>query len=167
MYLFWCWMVRLVSFPCSSPKLGLAVRLVHSSNPHRTSLRGERGMKENVKSWHLLLNWGQEATAFHSLFSALNPSLTRGVRTTVSPLRALRIELFIAKSISRAWKKVVFLIKFCVAWNISGWNQPRTYCNPTEPCIVHLWSYSGHQNTDPEKDHQSYEGKTGKAVEDG
>lgn len=111
MYLFWCWMVRLVSFPCSSPKLGLAVRLLHSSNPHRTSLRDERGMKEYVKSWHLLQNWGQEATAFHSLLSALNPSLTRGVRTTVSLLRALRIELFVAESISRAWKKGFFLNK--------------------------------------------------------
>lgn len=111
MYLFWWWMVRLVSFPCSSPKLGLAVRLVQSSNPHRTSLRDERGVNEYVKSWHLLQNWGQEATAFHLLLSALNPSLTRGVRTTVSLLRALRIELFIAESISRAWKKVFSLNK--------------------------------------------------------
>lgn len=49
MYLFWWWMVRLVSFPCSSPNLGLAVRLVHSSKPHRTSLTETR--EEVRKVW--------------------------------------------------------------------------------------------------------------------
>lgn len=46
-YLFWWWMVRLVSFPCSSPNLGLSVRLVHSSKPHRTSL-----MDKVRKQWN-------------------------------------------------------------------------------------------------------------------
>lgn len=49
MYLFWWWMVRLVSFPCSSPNLGFSVRLVHSSRPHRTSLMEPREENDDEK----------------------------------------------------------------------------------------------------------------------
>lgn len=76
---------------------GCQVHAQEQSTQH-VSVREERGCEEERSFQH--------RRPVDSLLSALNPSLTAGVRTTVSLLRAFRIQLFITESVSRGWGKV-------------------------------------------------------------
>lgn len=66
-------MVRLVTFPFSSPNVGLSVRLVHSSRPHSTSLPGNREEGEREEKWTQLVGSRRSSPILFSF--SLNYSL--------------------------------------------------------------------------------------------